>query len=116
MGDLSKHFSRHEFACKCGCGQDTVDAELLTELEALRQHFDAPITINSGNRCEEYNRRVGGASASQHLRSRAADITIKGVTPLRVYTLLDPTHKGGLGKYETFTHIDTRGSRARWGS
>ncbi|EAS4214514.1 serine/threonine protein kinase, partial [Salmonella enterica] len=25
---ISKYFKRSEFACKCGCGQDTVDAEL----------------------------------------------------------------------------------------
>jgi hypothetical protein len=29
MGDLSENFSRREFECSCGCGMDTVDAQLL---------------------------------------------------------------------------------------
>ena len=76
MGDLSEHFSREEMACKCGCGLDTVDAELLSLLEKIRAHFDRPITINSGCRCEAHNRAVGGSKNSQHLIGRAADIVV----------------------------------------
>ena len=28
MGDLTKNFSRSEFACKCGCGFDDIDLVL----------------------------------------------------------------------------------------
>jgi len=38
MGDLSPHFSRHEFACRDGCGYDTPEPELLAALEELRHH------------------------------------------------------------------------------
>lgn len=37
MGDLSKHFSSKEFACKCGCGFAQVKPELITKLEKLRE-------------------------------------------------------------------------------
>lgn len=114
MGDLSAHFSRREFACNCGCGADTVDAELLTLLERAREHFGAPITITSGHRCREYNRRVGGARDSQHLRGRAADIKVNGVSPAKVYAWFADWHRGGLGKYHTFTHVDTRHGAVRW--
>ena len=43
MGDLSENFSRHEFACKCGCGNDTVDAELIRVLQSVRARFGKPI-------------------------------------------------------------------------
>ena len=111
---LSEHFTRSEFACNCGCGQDTVDVELLPILERVRVHFDEPTTIISGNRCEDYNRTVGGATNSQHPKSRAADIVVQNVSPATVHAYLDPWHTGGLGEYPTFTHVDSRSQRARW--
>jgi len=114
MGDISTHFSRSEFTCKCGCSQDTVDVVLVAVLERVRAHFNAPIHLTSGNRCPAYNAKVGGAKSSQHLLSRAADIQVDGVSPAQVFAYLDPDHKGGLGSYPAFTHIDSRSSRARW--
>ena len=117
MGDLSKHFSRSEFACKDGCGRDTIDAETLRVLEALRQHFGVPVKINSGYRCANRNKAVGGAAGSQHLYGRAADVTVEGVGPDSVAQHLQTTYPGkyGIGAYRTFTHIDTRsGLPVRW--
>ncbi len=114
MTQLSKHFKRAEFACRCNCGQDTVDAGLLTVLEKVREHFGVPVTVNSGNRCKAYNTQVGGANKSQHLISRAADITIEGIDSAAVYAWIDGWHVGGLGSYATFTHIDSRKHHARW--
>ena len=114
---LSKHFSRKEFKCKCGkCDYDTIDAELLVILEDVREHFGKPVIINSGNRCPTHNKNVGGAANSYHVRGRAADIVIKGVSPDIVHAYLDgkyPTQYG-LGKYKTFTHIDSRTGKSRW--
>lgn len=45
-------------------------------LEPLRQHFNVPILINSGYRCPDLNRAVGGVPNSQHLIGQAADIRI----------------------------------------
>ncbi|MGN1237556.1 MAG: D-Ala-D-Ala carboxypeptidase family metallohydrolase [Muribaculaceae bacterium] len=44
-------------------------------LDPLREAWGKPITVNSGYRCAELNRKVGGAEQSQHLRGEAADIT-----------------------------------------
>lgn len=117
MGDLSTHFSRSEFRCKCGdCSCDTVDAELIRVLEFVRRHFDRPISITSGVRCEDHNRRVGGSKNSQHVLGRAADIIIDGVSPKAVQAYINNkfTDWYGLGCYPTFTHIDTRRVKARW--
>ena len=117
IDQLSKHFLRQEFKCRCGeCMQDTVDAELITVLERVREWANAPIKINSGNRCAAYNKKIGGSPASQHLRSRAADIVVEGKTPFQVYRRLEDWYPSqyGMGRYNTFTHIDTRKGRARW--
>jgi uncharacterized protein YcbK (DUF882 family) len=115
-GYVSPHFRETEFACKhCGKLADTgIPQELIDVLEMVREHYNAPVTINSGYRCPTHNKEVGGVPNSQHLLGTAADIVVKGVDPAKVYAALDPYHEGGLGKYATFTHIDVRGSRARW--
>ena len=114
MGDISAHFNRAEFACKCGCGKNTIDAGVVAALENVRTYFDTPVNIISANRCKTHNEAVGGAPSSQHLLSRAADIQVVGVEPSDVYIYLDSRHEGGLGGYSTFTHVDTRNMKARW--
>lgn len=118
MGDLTRHFSRREFACRDGCGFDTVDAELLELLVAVREHFDAPVIITSACRCPQHNQRVGGSAQSQHLLGRAADFVVQGVAPDEVADWLDRTYAGryGIGRYPKsgFTHVDSRSIPARW--
>ena len=118
MTKISEHFTREELSCKCGaCSQDTVDSELLKILEHVRSHFDQPVIINSGNRCPAYNAQIGGSPKSQHQYSRAADIVVKGHSPAEVQELLESFMKGwgGIGSYETFTHVDTSSNGpARW--
>jgi uncharacterized protein YcbK (DUF882 family) len=116
MGDISKHFDRKEFACQDKCGFDTVDVELITVLEDLREHFDSPVRINSASRCKKHNDRIGGADKSQHLVCRAADVAVDKISPIAVWEYLNYKYMGyyGVGRYESFTHIDTRKNSARW--
>lgn len=44
-------------------------------LDPLRLFYGKPININSGYRCPELNKKVGGVWNSQHLTGEAADIT-----------------------------------------
>ena len=115
-GDLTDHFSRAEFACKCGCGWDTVDHELLEKLEVLRGRFDRPITINSGCRCRDYNSSpaIGSTDSSQHVLGRAVDIVIEGIEPALVREAAEDIGFGGIGEYDNFSHLDTRVGYARW--
>ena len=45
-------------------------------LDPLRRAWGGPIRINSGYRCPELNKVVGGTPYSQHQRGEAADITV----------------------------------------
>ena len=114
---LSDNFSRSEFKCKCGdCDYDTVDSELIDVLQLLRDYIGKPIEVTSGNRCPEHNRNEGGAVSSYHIRGRAADIQIDGVSPSVIQGYLESAYpdKFGIGFYSSFTHIDTRTKKARW--
>lgn len=115
MGDLSTNFSRREFACKCGCGHDTVDAELLTVLQWLRWEVKARIDINSGCRCRKHNRNENGKKRSQHLFGRAADIVVDDVRPAQVFDLLEEQYPARLGLicYDRFVHVDSRRGKYR---
>jgi len=118
MGDLSKNFSRSEFVCKCGCGFDTPSTELVLVLEKLRTELGKPIgiTFNGGCRCATHNKSVGGVAKSQHILGTAADIKVAGLSPHIVSIAANKVLEsgGGIGVYNTFTHIDVRPIRARW--
>lgn len=43
-------------------------------LDPLREWYNRPIYVNSGYRCEELNKAVGGAATSFHLTGCAADL------------------------------------------
>lgn len=113
---LSANFAVKEFACKDGSDVVFVAPELVEILQKIREHFGKAVSIHSGYRTPEYNKKVDGAAYSQHQYGTAADISIKGVTPKEVAvfaeTLLPNT--GGIGTYPTFTHIDVRKAKSRW--
>lgn len=44
-------------------------------LEPVRTALGFPIYVNSGYRCPNLNKLIGGSLSSQHLRGEAADIT-----------------------------------------
>ena len=113
---LNKYFKRSEFACRCGCGTSTVDAELLQVVTDVREHFGIPVIVNSGHRCAKHNANVGGAKNSVHMTGKAADIRVKGLAPSQVAFYLEQKYpnKYGIGRYANFTHIDVRDGKARW--
>ena len=121
---LTENFNREEFDCADGSEMPTEVqlniAELAVQLEIIRSHFNAPVTINSAYRSPEHNRKIGSNDSSQHILGRAADIVVKGVAPDDVYDAIEflisegLVKEGGLGRYNTFTHYDIRGTKARW--
>jgi uncharacterized protein YcbK (DUF882 family) len=91
----------------------------LRVLDHVREHFNAPVTINSTYRALPYNRAIGSPDGSMHVQFKAADFTVKGVSPSKVFQYIDSLRKsnkvvGGLGKYPTFVHLDCRKSNATW--
>jgi len=128
-GTLTQHFAIHEFQCAHGLiGNIEAARVVCAQLEALRAEVGKPIVIISGYRCPECNRAAQGATHSQHLLSRAADIVIEGLAPDAVAAIIAKLindgrmQQGGIGIYyaergtrrRPFTHYDIRGYPARW--
>lgn len=115
---LSEHFRVREFRCQDGSDTVLVSEELVEVLEAIRNQFGQPVTINSAYRTTSHNAKVGGSAKSQHLEGTAADIRVGGVTPLEVAQYAEEVlgKAGGIGLYGTFTHVDVRANRSRWNS
>lgn len=121
---LTQNFSLSEFKCPDGVlpeGEELENCkELAEQLQVLREHIQEPIRVISGYRHPEYNKKIGGAKKSQHMNARAADIKVAGKAPAEVHrTVLQLIREGkmlqgGVGKYSTFVHYDTRGRAARW--
>lgn len=129
MGDLNKNFNRSEFECKCGCGQNVIDYEIIIvftwledELIRLLMVEDVYIVIKSGNRCQYWNGHEKGSFDSTHPHSIAADYKIfitetgKQVSPVLINDTLDKNYpdKYGLGVYHNRNHLDVRENKARW--
>lgn len=113
---VSEHFKANEFACKDGTDNILIDSQLIEVLEKIRNHFNAPITVNSGFRTVKHNKNVGGAKASYHCKGMAADIAVKGHSPKEVAKYADNIlDKGGIIQYTNFVHIDVRESKYRKG-
>ncbi len=134
MGDLTRSISRYEIECPCHCEMDTIDYELIDVAQGCVDHFqeinpsyNVGIHINSGNRCPEYNKSIGGADNSKHTKWRAIDFflynkktgTYQTAVTIRdelVADYLEKTYpdKYGVGRYVGRTHLDSRPVKARW--
>lgn len=124
---INEYFKYREFDCKCGkCErpQGVPSQELVDILTKIRKHYNQPVIINSGYRCEAHNKAVGGSANSQHFKGSAVDIIVKNTPTQSVWEyvlekwgdsplgLAVKRNKGNI--YAGFVHIDTRGKKARW--
>lgn len=125
----SKHFTRAELDCPCGCRtppwqQENLERLARTVLEPLRSRLGMSIPIVSGYRCESYNKKIGGASRSQHMNGKAVDLDMvklgsRGVTQARVNRELKQLPRvNGIGLYPAGgVHADIRPApRVTWTS
>lgn len=114
---LTTNFQVKEFACHDGSDKVLICQETVDILQAVRDYFGKPVYINSGYRTPEYNARpsVGGAKNSQHVKGTAADIRVEDVPSWAVAGYLEDYYpKHGIGLYENFVHIDSRGYKVYW--
>ena len=87
MGTISKNFSFSEFEASDTAKslhivnaitdwdvRDNIIALVNNVLQPLRDAWGGPLKINSGYRCKELNKAVGGVESSQHRKGQAADV------------------------------------------
>lgn len=113
---VAKNFRVKEFACQDKSDPIFISAELVEVLQDVRDYFGRAVSINSAYRNPTHNKKVGGVVNSYHLYGMAADIVVSGVPARNVYNYLCGKYpdKYGIGRYETFTHIDVRPIFSRW--
>ena len=120
---MTKNFNIKEFECKCGCKMPEFVKknviELAENLQIIRDEVGR-LDLTNSYRCKDHNSDVGGSTSSQHLVGKAADVKSESIKPKEMAQIVDDLMKsenfelGGIGIYNTFTHVDIRGTRARW--
>lgn len=120
MGDMTTHFSRREFTCKCGCNSNNVSAELVHKLERVYEYLSntadgvTAIIVTSGCRCPKHSVNVGGSINDAHTKGIAADVyaVTKGGTRWGAFPLAAVAEKigfTGIGIIDnTAVHMDIR--------
>ena len=118
---LQPNFKSTEFRCKCGgkyCNGFPVepDEQLVRKLDEFREKLGIPVKVGgSGIRCPQHNKNVGGASGSQHLYGKAADL-YSSKSPEEMLRVAEEVLNGtgGLGIYKWGIHFDVRTGKSRW--
>ncbi len=88
-------------------------------LDQLRARLGYSVTLTSAYRTPPYNACISGAQFSQHVRFNAADFQGSSGSPSQWADALremrdSNVFRGGIGRYATFIHVDTRGQNADW--
>lgn len=117
---LQPHFHISEFACKCGnCHATYHNPELSEKLEQLYNKLNcSKIIVNSGYRCTDHDKAVGGSGKGQHVDGNAADIVCYGqdgqpISSKIVCCKAQDIGFGGIANIDksyTATHVDVRSS------
>ena len=115
---LTPHFTVGEARSKDGADKILVDPQLAEIGEKVRSHFNcSKVTVNSGYRTENQNKKVGGASKSLHMSGTAWDITAydknnKKISAKLICCYLQDLNVKGIGYIgSTSVHYDLRSSR-----
>lgn len=107
--NISPNFKVKEFRCKDGADTILIDADFVQKyLQKIRDYFGVAVTINSGYRTAAYNRKVGGATNSYHIKGQAFDIVVRGKTPKEVAQCAQKLGIMGIIQYNSFVHVDSR--------
>ena len=112
MGDLTKNFSRKEFACPC-CGKMPEGPEFDEFIKALqRARTRANVIFNISNgggfRCDEYSKDNDLSLDSSHNIGVAADILVYSSMD-RYFVISSLIYEGfdRIGDYPAHVHVDS---------
>lgn len=93
------YFNPYEMDCKCGCGLNNTNLELMKVADKIREHFGKPMIITSGCRCSEHNKNVGGVQGSRHVLGKAIDFYIQGVSTQDVLSYCNELQNRSIIRY-----------------
>lgn len=110
---IKEYFKKEELVCK-HCGEYKTVSDAFTRLNQLRELDGKPMILTSAYRCEEYNKEIGGAKKSYHVKGMAFDIRLDGRDIKKLAKLARSVGFNGIGTYDTFIHVDTRENKASW--
>lgn len=91
-----------------------LDVLVGTQNWLVRNGIRAPIEIHSGYRTRKTNNRLEGAALdSRHLLGQAADISVPGVSNVKIAGMASVLGRGGTGFYvgKGFVHVDSGDER-----
>lgn len=100
----------NEMSCPC-CGEIVHDPLFMSRLHRARVEARTPFGINSGHRCGNHNRDVGGAEESQHLHIAADISALDNNHRMKILTALDDAGFSTFGLANTYIHVDMRPDR-----
>ena len=113
-----EYFELSEFECACGECDGQMDTEFLAALDDARALAGVPFVINSGFRCEAYNKARGHSTTSSHQLGLAADIAARDSTTR--FAIIDALINVGfsrIGVRKDFIHVDLdrdKDTRVMW--
>lgn len=118
MSKISKNFTWAEFTASDTAKRlhilnqitdwdvrDNIIALVENVLQPLRDAYGKPITINSGYRCAELNKKVGGVATSQHTKGQAADCGCDDPLALARLIIELGLPFDQMGLYASFVHL-----------
>ena len=96
-----------------------VKSQVTQNLIAMSKQLGYVLQVTSGYRSPAYNKKVGGVSKSQHMLGNAVDILQPGMNNAQRQEFIQAAIDNGfsgIGIYNSFTHLDIRGSKVAWGA
>lgn len=119
--ESSKHFSKKELMCKCGCGVAKMKKSFMDIVEKIREEYGKPIILSSAYRCPEYNNKISSTGFDgPHTTGEAIDIKIFGDKAVKLIKLglkydmrrFGVNQKGNINL--RFIHMDKVADKIEW--
>ena len=110
-----REFTKSDTAARKGIANDpgvqevkAIENLVVNLLQPLRAKYGKRMVINSGYRCPELNKAVGGVPTSQHMKGEAADVACEHPA-----YLVECLRRSGLDfdqciQYSTFVHLSLK--------
>ena len=112
---LSPSFKVSEFACQDKSDKVVVGDKLAELLQRVRDFYGAGISLLNAYHSENYQSANSCGAEEYHKKGIAADFKVTGYKPAEIVNFLEAIcDTCGIGLYDSFVHLDTRGTKKLW--